>query len=103
MLQTDGPNAGWRKAGIEGPVYLVRRRGQPKYHMVVKNQFSTNDLVDALHPDWELDCQKNYVFYKTEDSLKKVRGLWFHEDSERQKTEARLEAALDAPHPDWEL
>lgn len=30
MLQQDGPNPGWRKANIEGPVYLVRRCGLPR-------------------------------------------------------------------------
>merc|ERR1719162_2794882 len=82
LLQQDGPNPGWRKANIEGPVYLVRRRQLPRYQLLVKNQFSTNDLLDPVHPDWELDCQKNYVFYKVQDGSKSIRGLWFHEDSE---------------------
>eukprot|EP00928_Gymnodinium_smaydae_P079753 TRINITY_DN63607_c0_g1_i1.p1 TRINITY_DN63607_c0_g1~~TRINITY_DN63607_c0_g1_i1.p1 ORF type:complete len:234 (+),score=58.92 TRINITY_DN63607_c0_g1_i1:83-784(+) len=91
ILQQDG----WRKANIEGPVYVVRRRGPVKYQLIVKNQFSTNDLVDPLHPDWELDCQKNYVFYKCDDPQKKIRGLWFLEDTERLKLEGRLEACLE--------
>jgi len=95
LLQQDGPNPGWRKASIEGPVYLVRRQTAPRYQLLVKNQFSTNDLIDSLHPDWELDCQKNYVFYKVEDPTKRIRGLWFHDDAERQKLEAALEKTLE--------
>jgi hypothetical protein len=95
VLQQDGPNPGWRKANIEGPVYLVRRRTSPKYQLFVKNEFSTNDRLDDLHPDWELDCQKNYVFYRIEDTSKPIRGLWFHDDAERQKLEAALEKTLD--------
>lgn len=95
LLQQDGPNPGWRKASIEGPVYLVRRQTAPRYQLLVKNQFSTNDLVDSLHADWELDCQKNYVFYKVEDPTKRIRGLWFHDDAERQKLEAALEKTLE--------
>lgn len=94
MLHQDGPNPGWRKANIEGPVYLVRRRTLPKYQLLVKNQFSTTDLLDIVHPDWELDCQKNYVFYKIEDPGQRIRGLWFHDDAERQKLEAKLEQTL---------
>merc|ERR1719491_1314668 len=94
LLQQEGPNPGWRKANMEGPVYLVRRRGAPRYQLLVKNQFSTSDLLDALHPDWELDCQKNYVFYKVEDHTKQIRGLWFHDDSERQRIEGILEKTL---------
>merc|ERR1719446_1151553 len=64
LLQQDGQSPGWRKANIEGPVYVVKRRSRPWYTLIVKNQFSTTDLQDHLHADWELDCQKNYVFYK---------------------------------------
>jgi len=96
LLQQDGPNPGWRKANIEGPVYLVRRNTLPRYKLMVKNQFNTSDLADSLHPDWELDCQKNYVFYKIEDSTERIRGLWFHDDAERQKIEASLEQTLEA-------
>jgi len=95
LLQQDGPNPGWRKANIEGPVYLVRRRTTPKYQLLVKNQFSTNDLLDSLHPEWELDLQKNYIFYKVEDPSKRIRGLWFHDDTERQKLEGALQKTLD--------
>mmetsp|Transcript_24250 Transcript_24250/g.56316 ORF Transcript_24250/g.56316 Transcript_24250/m.56316 type:complete len:219 (+) Transcript_24250:58-714(+) len=95
LLQQDGNNPGWRKANIEGPLYLVHRRVAPRYQLLVKNQFSQNDLYDYLHPDWELDCQKNYVFYKVEDLSKRIRGLWFHDDAERQKIEAALEKVLE--------
>ncbi|CAJ1357043.1 unnamed protein product [Effrenium voratum] len=107
FLQQDGPSPGWRKANIEGPVYLVRRRSAPLYQIIVKNQFSTSDLIDNLHPDWELDCQKNYIFYKIEDPNKQIRGLWFHNDTERVKIETVLEQTMeelrnkpmDAPKP----
>jgi len=95
LLQQDGPNPGWRKANIEGPVYLVRRKTVPRYQVLVKSQVNTNDLLDNIHPDWELDCQKNYVFYKVEDPTKRIRGLWFHEDQERQRIESALEKTLE--------
>lgn len=95
LLQQDGANPGWRKADIEGPVYLVKRRTLPRFQLMVKNQYTVEDLVDSLHKDWELDCQKNYVFYKVEDVSKKIRGLWFHDDTERQKLEGSLEKALE--------
>lgn len=94
FLQQEGQSPGWRKANIEGPVYLLRRSAAPKYKLIVKNQFSNNDLVDCVHPEWELDCQKNYVFYKVENNSEKIRGLWFHDDAERQKCESQLEGVL---------
>mmetsp|Transcript_5874 Transcript_5874/g.9508 ORF Transcript_5874/g.9508 Transcript_5874/m.9508 type:complete len:232 (-) Transcript_5874:73-768(-) len=106
LLQQDGPQPGWRKANIEGPLYLVRRRVAPRFQLIVKNQFSPKDLLDDCHGDWELDCQKNYVFYKVEDATKRIRGLWFHDDSERAKIETALEKTLEEirskPHGDPE-
>lgn len=95
LLQQNGPNPGWRKANIEGPVYLLRRRQAPKYQLLIKNQCRAHDLLDNLHPDWELDCQKHYVFYKVEDCEQKIRGLWFHDDAERQRIETALENTLE--------
>ncbi|CAE7796785.1 unnamed protein product [Symbiodinium sp. CCMP2456] len=95
FLQQDGTSPGWRKANIEGPVYLVRRKSAPLYQVIVKNQFSTSDLIDNLHPEWELDCQKNYIFYKIEDPSKQIRGLWFHNDAERIKIENMLEQTME--------
>jgi len=94
LLQQDGPNPGWRKANIEGPLYLLRRRTHPRFQLLVKNQFSSNDHLDSLQPGWELDCQQNYVFYKTEDPTQKIRGLWLHDDNERQLIESRIEKLL---------
>merc|ERR1719188_383956 len=66
LLQEGGPNPGWRKASIEGPVCLVRRRSVPQYQLWVKNQLQTHthDLLDNLHGGWGLDCQQNYIFYQ---------------------------------------
>mmetsp|Transcript_89282 Transcript_89282/g.255667 ORF Transcript_89282/g.255667 Transcript_89282/m.255667 type:complete len:214 (-) Transcript_89282:134-775(-) len=94
LLQQDQPNPGWRKANIEGPVYIYRRRVPPLFQLLVKNQFSTNDLLDDMHPQWELDCQNNYVFYKVEDPSKRIRGLWFHDDAERQRVEGIIQNIL---------
>jgi len=94
LLQQDGTNPGWRKANIEGPVMLLRRRTAPRMQLLVANGLSTNDLVDDLHPDWELDCQKNYVFYKVGDPGMRIRGLWFHDDDERAKIEQAIERCL---------
>lgn len=114
FLQQDGPSPGWRKANIEGPVFVVRRRSQPKFQLIVSNQNnSSNDLLDTLDADWELDCQKNYIFYRVENTValpgpepgeqKLIRGLWFHEDSERTRVEGELEKCLEELKKDRDL
>jgi hypothetical protein len=101
LLQQDGANSGWRKANVNGPVYIIRRRVAPRYQLLVKNkdtaglQYGASDISDFLHPDWGLDCQKNYVFYKVEDPAKRIRGLWFNDDREREKVEEQLNRILE--------
>jgi len=95
LLQQDGASPGWRKANIEGPVYVVRRRVAPWYQLIVKNKNSSNNLTDFLHANWELDCQKNYIFYKVEDPMKRIRGLWFYDDDERTRLEGEIEKLLE--------
>jgi len=94
LLQQEQPNPGWRKANIEGPIFLLRRKQSPRYQLLVKNQNGPNDLLDDLHPDWEVDCQPQYVFYNTPDQSQKIRGIWFHNDAERIKIEKALEKAM---------
>jgi hypothetical protein len=99
LLVQEGQNQGWQKANIEGPVYIVQRqpdnRSPSQYKLIVMNQQKPGqDLEDSLHPDWELDIQKNYVFYKIEDQSQQIRGLWFHDDAERTKIETVLEKTL---------
>jgi len=94
LLQQEQPNPGWRKANIEGPIFLLRRKTSPKYQVLLKNQNGPNDLLDDLHPDWEVDCQPQYIFYKVLDPAQKIRGLWFHNDAERVKIEKALDKAM---------
>jgi len=103
VLQKDGSNPSWRRTNVQGSVLLVQRNSTPRYQLILKNQSDTQDLVDNLHPDWELDCQENYIFYKVEDPHQLIRGLWFHDDVERQKLEASLEKALGEIRPSAEL
>mmetsp|Transcript_109549 Transcript_109549/g.234125 ORF Transcript_109549/g.234125 Transcript_109549/m.234125 type:complete len:232 (-) Transcript_109549:127-822(-) len=95
LLQQHGCTPGWRKANIEGPMVLVRRRSAPRFQLIVKNQLNSRDLQDNMDQAWELDCQKNYVFYKSEDASKRIRGLWFKDDAERLKVQTSLERSLD--------
>merc|ERR1712224_335897 len=93
---------GWKKADVEGPLYLVRRAGSlPHFQLILRGASDDMghpigvDLRDGIHADWETDFQPHYVFYKTEDTNKQIRGLWFHSDAERQKLHDELDTVLD--------
>lgn len=95
VLSQEGGTASWKKADIQGTGYLVRRKTEPKYRLFVKSELSSGDLLDTPHPLWELDCKPNYIFYKTEDPSKPIKGLWFNDDSERMKFEEMIQGFID--------
>ena len=51
--------------------------------------------TENVHPDWKLDCLKDYVFYKVMDTLKRFHGLWFHDNVKRVRFEGILERILE--------
>lgn len=91
----------WHQPGIEGVVYIVRRISEPWYMLIVKNKLggeggsAGGDIMDGLDPDWETDSKEMHICYKTGDSTKNVRCLWFAEDAERMKFQASFEIALE--------
>lgn len=95
LLQQDGESPGWRKAGIEGTLFIAECKSEPKYKLIVKNKTGANDLVDAINKEWDVDIKTNYVFYKVEDPAKRIRGLWIPEDDQRQKLGEDLENLLN--------
>merc|ERR1719502_1188044 len=85
----------WEEAGCEGAVYLVKRRMAPLYQIIVRNVLGTADIVDTVDEEMELDCSEKHVVYKTSDPSKRVRCLWFPDDTERLKVQASIETSMD--------
>lgn len=96
FLNDSGPSRYWEKADIQGPVYLVRRRGIPRYQLLVSDINGSGEILDTLHTEWDLDPQVNYLFYKTQHPSDHIRGLWFHNDLHRQEFTDAIESAKEA-------
>eukprot|EP00397_Hematodinium_sp_SG-2012_P009747 GEMP01009839.1.p1 GENE.GEMP01009839.1~~GEMP01009839.1.p1 ORF type:complete len:358 (+),score=76.62 GEMP01009839.1:3-1076(+) len=71
----------WMDGHIAGGVYLVRRSEVPQFQVLMKG--ITEDLVDNMTADWDVDSQEHYVFYRINTSGEPIRGLWFKEDADR--------------------
>jgi len=104
LLEQEGDSPGWQKQDIEGPVFIVKRKALPRYRLLVKNAAGGDNLLDAVHSEWQLDCQESYVFYQTQDTSQKVRGLWFAENDERTRMEQVISGVLEElrSNPDLE-
>lgn len=84
----------WEEANIRVPVYLVQRRGTPRYQLIVQNLANPKLLIDTLHPAWDIDPQENYFFFKTQNPKDQVRGIWLQHDADRQRLTGAVSSAL---------
>lgn len=93
-LNSGDGNPTWVKTKYEGTCYWVERKTEPKIQIwlkSIKNTDGSEDFKEAPGLDWELDCKTNFVFYKQGDTTVPIRGLWFPDDSDRQKWEDMID------------
>jgi len=86
VMMPDQLQPKWEDGNKSGAVYLVRRSEEPYYQVLLKNTNQNQegqDLVDNVYPEWDIDSQENYIFYRICNMKENIRGLWFKEDNER--------------------
>lgn len=96
-LNTGAGSPAWQKTKYEGTCYWIERKTEPKVQIwlkSVKNTDGSEDFKETPGLDWELDCKPNFVFYKTGDKSVPIRGLWFPDDSDRQKWEDMIDRTI---------
>jgi len=94
LLHESDEASQWEKTDIRGPVYLVQRRGTPRYQLIVQSLACPKQLIDTLHPTWDLDPQENYFLFKTQNPKDQVRGFWLQHDADRQRLAGAVSSAL---------
>jgi len=86
VMMPDQAQPKWEDGNKSGAVYLVRRSEEPYFQVLLKNINQNpegQDLVDSVSPEWDIDSQENYIFYRITNARENIRGLWFKEDQER--------------------
>nr|CAG4642856.1 EOG090X0FII [Evadne anonyx] len=83
----------WEKTDIEGTLFLYTRSGDPKHGFVVMNRLSTENLVEPITKDLEIQLQTPFLLYKNAKRLVpvEINGVWFYEESECTRIAKKLE------------
>ena len=73
----DPQGSGWRRAAVEGALFLVRFRDR-SCALVVHNRKSPENLVDRLAPGQAVETTDEFLMYQTAVSPPPARAVWFH-------------------------
>ncbi|KAK4536253.1 hypothetical protein CDCA_CDCA07G2278 [Cyanidium caldarium] len=73
----DPQGLGWRRAAVEGALFLVRFRDR-SCALVVHNRKSPENLVDRLAPGQTVETTDEFLMYQTAVSPPPARAVWFH-------------------------
>nr|CAG4650195.1 EOG090X07B6 [Sida crystallina] len=82
----------WEKTDIEGTLFLYARSGDPKHGFVVMNRLSTENLVEPITKDLEIQEQAPFLLYK--NAKHTITGVWFYEESECKRIAEKLDSLV---------
>ncbi|EUD70391.1 hypothetical protein YYG_04360 [Plasmodium vinckei petteri] len=78
----------WKRADIEGFLYIVKRSLKPFYRLIITNKKNENHLLEDINSNMNLSTDQNYIFYKIlneENKSKSIYSLWFYSTEEKEK------------------
>jgi mRNA-decapping enzyme 1B len=86
----------WSRKDVEGSLFVVKRRTQPRFQFVVMNRRSTDNLVEDLLGEFEYEVQVPYLLYR--NSSQQVHGIWFYNPRECEEVAKLFQRLLHNPH-----
>jgi len=79
LYHLDVPKMQWGRKDVEGSLFVVKRRTQPRFQFIVLNQRSTANLVQDILDEFRCELTMPYLFYRSNDA---VNGIWFFSGQE---------------------
>ncbi|KAJ7564082.1 hypothetical protein O6H91_02G000700 [Diphasiastrum complanatum] len=83
----------WSRKDVEGSLFVVKRRTQPRFQFIVMNRRSQN-LVEDLLGDFEYETQVPYLLYR--NAAQEVNGIWFYKPGECEELAKLFSRILNA-------
>ncbi|GAQ82588.1 Dcp1-like decapping enzyme [Klebsormidium nitens] len=80
LYEFDVDEKQWSRKDVEGSLFVVKRRTQPRFQFIVMNRRSTENLVEDLLGDFEFEVQTPYLLYR--NAVQEVNGIWFYNPRE---------------------
>ena len=61
---------------------MVQRNQEPFYRFIVMNRLNTNDVIEDITPNLELQSSSPFLLYKNKQN--EINGIWFYQAEERE-------------------
>ncbi|CAN8311784.1 unnamed protein product [Cochlearia groenlandica] len=84
----------WSRKDVEGSLFVVKRRTQPRFQFIVMNRRNTDNLVENLLGDFEYEVQGPYLLYR--NASQEVNGIWFYNKRECEEVASLFSRLLSA-------
>lgn len=88
LYHLDVPNMQWGRKDVEGSLFVVKRRTQPRFQFIVLNQRSTANLVQDILGEFQCELSKPYLFYRNNGV---VNGIWFFSEQECEEVASLIQ------------
>lgn len=77
----------WSRKDVEGSLFVVKRRGLPRFRFVILNKKSANNFMEDVGGGFQCEVKEPYLLYKSKGGG--VVGIWFYEEEDCRRI-ARL-------------
>jgi len=93
----------WVKRNVEGSLFVCKRSQVPRFTLIVSNRNSTENLEVGITSTFQMQVREPYLIFRdsaaassassaaSSSADEAIRGLWFHDDKEREQVHSYLE------------
>lgn len=83
LYDFDTVSSQWSRKDVEGSLFLVKRRGSPRFRFVILNKKGDDNYWEDVGSSFSCEKQEPYVMYR--NGAAGVVGIWFYETADCQK------------------
>ena len=82
----------WEKTGCDRSLFIAKRSESPRFKLVVLNRNSKENLEVDITGKFQMQVQEPYLIFREtkEDGAIRIRGIWFHDNAEREAVSGLL-------------
>ncbi|KAH9605505.1 hypothetical protein KSS87_004674 [Heliosperma pusillum] len=84
----------WSRKDVEGSLFVVKRKIQPRFQFIVMNRRNTENLVENILGDFEFEIQVPYLLYR--NAAQEVNGIWFYNARECEEVSTLFGRIINA-------
>lgn len=89
----------WEKKNVEGSLFVTKRSDAPRFKLIVLNRSSTENLEVPITASFQMQVRDPYMIFRdsstsTAGAEETIRGIWFHDGSERDQIASYLEQVV---------